>query len=427
MQKLNRVQKRTVAVNRWVEQLEQRRLLTAQLSFTDFSSTTGLAFNGYGSSPTTSNNQLVLTDGTGEARSVLSTTKVPTNTFTAHFTYQVSASSNQADGFAFVLDNGSSTDLGSEGQYFGYTNGTFGTNSVALAFDLYNNMQGGTYFGEGQGGTVINATTNATPLDLHNGDKYDFTVTYDGTNLTVSAVDEVNSALNFSNSTPINLASVLGGTTANVGFTGATGFETSNQNITAFDYTGVPAVVTPTGPTITAPASSNPTIVTSTKSHLTVGATTTTGGTLSYAWSIVRVPPGAPTPTLTPNNTTSPTTTAHYFKDGTYTFQVTVTDSSTGDTATSIEQVVVEQTATAVKLTPHKAQIVVNHTEQYTGVIDDQFGRALRTLPTLDYEVDTGDGSIDSLTGLYTAVDTRGHLVISVTGDDLTGTAGATR
>ena len=412
--------KKSQTIRQGVERLEDRRLLTAQISFANFSSTTGLQLNGYGSSATTSGNSLLLTDATGEARSALSTTKVPVNTFTAHFTYNAASNSNQADGFTFVIDNGSDTDLGGQGQYFGYSNGTFSGNSVALAFDLYNQGNGGTYFGSGTGGTQIGANTDASPMDLHNGDNYNFTVTYDGTNLTVTGVDATNSADSFTNTQAINLTSVLGGSTAFVGFTGATGFQTSTQTISAFDFTGTAA-----GPTVTTAASSNPTIVTGTKSHLTVGVTDSSSSSLTYAWTVAHKPPGAATPTFSTNNSSDPTTTAHYFKDGTYNFLVTATDGN-GASTSSLVQVVVQQTATSVRLMPHKAMIKVNTTKQFSGTINDQFGRALRTQPALLYAIATGPGSIDSTSGLYTASATKGHLVISLTGDDLTGTAGAT-
>jgi hypothetical protein len=402
-----------------VETLEARQLLSAaQLNFPNFASTAGLVTNGYGGGATTSGNALVLTDGMiTEERSVLSAAKVGIDTFTSHFSFQSNADPNSADGFTFVLDNGTNSDLGDGGSDLGYSAGTFGTNSVALAFNLYNNSSYGSTFGFASGGMRASSPVAPSSLDFHSGDTFDATVTYDGTTLSVSVVDTTTSQT-FSDSETINLPQVLGGNAAYVGFTAGTGSEDSDQEIKSFDFTGTAP------PTVTVAAASSPTTVTTTKGHLSVTAVSNTGGTLTYTWSILHTPPGAPTPTIKPNGSSSADpVTAHFFKDGTYRFRVTITDSNGGTTVSDVS-VVVQQTATTIKLKPHKASIVKGTTEQFKATVVDQFGHVFRTEPTITYAVTIGGGSIDSSTGLYTASGSIGHLVITATADELTGFAG---
>ena len=104
---------------RLMEKLEPRQLLSAaQIDYSTFTSTTGLVINGFTSAATT-HHALVLTDGgPAEARSIFYGAKVPIDTFTSHFSYQVYAGQpgvdglQEADGFTFVIDNGTTSDLG---------------------------------------------------------------------------------------------------------------------------------------------------------------------------------------------------------------------------------------------------------------------------------------------------------------------------
>jgi hypothetical protein len=411
-----------------LECLESRQLLSAaQINFANFASTTGFDFNGYSAAATTTNNTLQLTDGLlGEARSAIYGTKVPIATFTSHFSFKVAQGiqagqdgTAEADGIAFVIDNGSTTDLGQGGSNLGYGSGTFGAQSAAIGFNLYNNGGFGSTVGFASNGNNTANPQVPGSVDFHSGDTINATATYNGTTLALTLVDATTQQT-FSTSETINLPQVLGAQTAYVGFTAGTGSDDSIQTISEFDFTGSGAA-----PTITTVAASSPVTVPGTTSHLTVAASSNSGGTLSYAWSILHSPPGAATPTFTPNGTGSANaTTATYHKAGTYIFRVTVTDSNGGSTVSDV-LVVVQQTATAIKIEPHKVSIVKGSTRRYTGTVEDQFGRPLVTQPTITYAISTGGGTINATSGLYTATGLPGHLVVSAEGDNLTGVAGA--
>lgn len=133
----------------------------AQITFTDFSTPTGLQLNGNAAAP--------VTNGTGaqvlrltpnvqdQAGSAWFTTLQPVaGTFSTTFTFQLSGSTNTgfgpADGFAFVIQNSSATPatalaaLGPDGCSIGFGGnptcqgtGSGITNSVAVEFDTYAN------------------------------------------------------------------------------------------------------------------------------------------------------------------------------------------------------------------------------------------------------------------------------------------------
>jgi len=363
----------------------------------------------------------VLTDGNpSEARSVFYGTKVPIDTFTSHFTFTIGAGGQDADGFTFVIDNGTTSDVGAPGFDLAYAAGTFGAHSVALEFNSYNLGAFGSTFGFASGGNGPASTQDLSPIDLHSGDTVNATVTYDGTNLAIALVDTANS-LTFNTSEPINLATTLGGHSAYVGFTGATGNDDSTQVINSFDFAG-----TSIGPTINAPAASTPATATGTKTHLSVTATSNTGGTLTYNWSLLHVPSGAASPTFTANGTSgSNDTIAHYYKAGTYIFRVTITDSNGGLSVSDVA-VVVQQTATQIKMTPHKAQITQGKTKQFAAKVYDQFGHLFSAQPGITYAISSGSGSIGASSGLYDASGAVGHLVVEAEADGISGVAGAT-
>ena len=106
--------------------------------------------------------------------------------------------------------------------------------SIAIKFDLYSN------FGEGPDSTGL-YTEGASPtipaldmtnsgVDLHSGDIFNVHMAYDGTTLTMTITDTVTYAA-FSQSWQINIPSTIGGSTAYIGFTGASGGATAIQDI----------------------------------------------------------------------------------------------------------------------------------------------------------------------------------------------------
>ncbi|HEV3483127.1 MAG TPA: hypothetical protein VGR97_12455, partial [Candidatus Acidoferrales bacterium] len=97
----------------------------------------GLTLNG---GAAISGTRLRVTDGgTSEARSAFFNTQVNVTSFTNAFTFQ--DTSAKADGLCFVIEASGPTAVGGGGGSLGYagTTGPLSTQSLCVAFDLYNN------------------------------------------------------------------------------------------------------------------------------------------------------------------------------------------------------------------------------------------------------------------------------------------------
>ena len=117
--------------------------------------------------------------------------------------------------------------------------------SVAVKFDLWDNG------GEGTNSTGIytngvlptTPSTDLTPsgVDLHSAHVMKVHMTYDGTTLSWTITDTA-SGSSFSTSAPVNIPNIVGGPTAYVGFTGATGGATATQDILAWTFQSTPTI-----------------------------------------------------------------------------------------------------------------------------------------------------------------------------------------
>ena len=403
-----------------IEGLEARTFLsTAQPNFADFSSTDGLVSNGFGSNSIQNGSTLQLTGlSNHEARSVWWSKKVAIDSFTTHFSIVTDNSLVSADGLTFTIQNGSTSSLGSDGANLGYT----GINkSVALGFNIYNNSLYGSQFGFASNGQKPATNTNMSPADLHDGDTYNATVSYDGTTLTLNLVDASDSSKHFTASEQINIAQTIGSDNAIVGFTAATGAQFSPQAISSWTYRGsnYPTVVTPA-------TASSATVVGSKVGLSVLGGDSHGESTLKYNWSLVTMPKGAKRPTFTANGSnSSKQISAKFFKAGTYVFRCTITN-SLGLSSTSDVTVVVDQTLTSLRLIPHIRIVHPGDHLNFKGATYDQFGHTMPTQPTITYSIQTGSGTINPVTGHYVAGGSAVHLVIAATGDGLTGTVGGT-
>jgi hypothetical protein len=218
-------------------------------------SAAGMQLNGHAALNGT---QLQLTDITenAEVASAFWATPVNIQSFTNNFTFQLTDPT--ADGFTFTIQGVGPTAIGGPGDYLGY-GGTPGiASSVAVKFDLHSNA------GEGNNSTglYIDGATPTVPAitlagvgctaaapcpspatqpagvpNLHSGDIMQVQMTYNGTTLTMTITDTTTPANTFTTSWTINIPATVGGNTAYVGFTGATGGSTAIQDIITWTYT----------------------------------------------------------------------------------------------------------------------------------------------------------------------------------------------
>ena len=184
------------------------------------------------------NNVLTLTDNNNsEARSAFLNELVqPTNGFTATFTYQAGGN-KAADGVAFVLQNdprGASA-LGAAGGSLGYAGIT---NSAAVELNIFTGAAGGIGTDYAVNG-AIPTTTPVNPVSLGSGDAINVTLTYSAVAQTIvetltDPTASTTQTVTFSN---VNLQAGLAGSSAWMGFTGATGGLNASQTISNFTYT----------------------------------------------------------------------------------------------------------------------------------------------------------------------------------------------
>jgi Legume lectin domain/Chitobiase/beta-hexosaminidase C-terminal domain len=216
--------------------------------------------------------QLTDTARNGEVGTAWYAVPVNVQSFTTSFTLKLSNA--QANGMTFTLQNqppassdtsildvsGGPNALANYADGLGYSGGA-GTGAVnsgllssaAVIFDLYSgsgNMTGLYTNGAALSGSSIDMTSSG--LSLHSGNPLNVTLNYNGTNLSMTITDSSTKA-SFSKSWAINIPSTVGGNTAYVGFTGATGGLTAQQQITSWTYSTSSGQTTTTTPVPNAP------------------------------------------------------------------------------------------------------------------------------------------------------------------------------
>ena len=170
--------------------------------------------------PILTNNSVQLSAGLGSTdRAAFLTTKQNIAAFNIAFTYQDVTGAGGADGVTFCIQNQAVTAVGGAGGGLGYSGIT---PSFALALNIYSGQTRGIAFF--QNGTV---TTPFSPIlpNVGVGDNTNaiqVVVNYDGTTVKATLTDTVTGLSVVTNYT-VNLPSLLGASTAWVGFTGGDG------------------------------------------------------------------------------------------------------------------------------------------------------------------------------------------------------------
>jgi hypothetical protein len=182
-----------------------------------------------------------LTDALAQDRSLWSNQQVGVNSWSASFVYTDAAlaAGSNGNGFAFVLQNFGTTALGAGDAGLGYQNIP---TSFAVAFNVSSAYQVGYSFLTN--GVVTHTYLPTGAVNLASGLPVTVNLSYDGTTLTLTLTQGTST---FQTSTGIDLASVLGSSTAYVGFTAASGIQGSTQTVGQFRYTDLstnPARVT---------------------------------------------------------------------------------------------------------------------------------------------------------------------------------------
>ena len=182
---------------------------------------------------------LELTDGGGsEASSAFSNTLAYVAGFSTSFNFQITPGTNPtADGMTFTIQGVGTNALGQGGGGLGYAGID---NSVAIKFDLYDNAGEGIdstgIYTDGAYPDIPAIDLTGTGIDLHSGDVFNVAMNYDGSTLNVTITD-TNTLASASQSYSVNIPSIVGSTSAYVGFTGGTGGLTAVQNVQSWTFT----------------------------------------------------------------------------------------------------------------------------------------------------------------------------------------------
>jgi Chitobiase/beta-hexosaminidase C-terminal domain/Legume lectin domain/Bacterial lectin len=198
--------------------------------------------------------RLRLTDGgTSEKSSAWYSIPLNVQAFTQDFSFQLT--DPDADGITFTIQNTGATALGFGGAGLGYGATSPGGNpgirkSVAIKFDIYNNQGEGTnstgLYVDGASPTVPAVDMTGSGINLRSGDIFHVHMTYDGVNLSMTIID-VFTQRSFSTSWPIDIPGTVGGTSAYVGFTGASGGGTAIQEVLSWSFASPAAINYGTG------------------------------------------------------------------------------------------------------------------------------------------------------------------------------------
>jgi hypothetical protein len=187
--------------------------------------------------------------------------------------------------------------------------------------------------------------------------------------------------------------------------------------------TAIVTVASP-GPSLTTAAKTASSSVTGTTAALnSLGSDPAGESNLIYTWSTLGTPP-APV-TFSANGTNAAkNSTAKFAAAGTYTFQVTIQDSSHLNMTSNVT-VIVKQTFTTISISPANPALNTHATQQFGATAKDQFGAPMATPLIFKWSLVSGVGSINT-TGFYSAGGTAGKATIRATSGSISSTSAIT-
>jgi hypothetical protein len=190
-----------------------------------------------------------LTDDIRQAGTFFSTERVGIRGFTTTFEVRIHEGSDpRADGFTFIIQGVGPAALGLNGQGLGYQ-GIAKSVAVKFSYFKYGSDPSGNTTGLYLNGQVPSGGVNldGTGINLNSQSVKMVTLTYDGTNLVETIIDEQSGAM-FTHSYPVNIPATIGGDTAYVGFGGSTHELWSIEDILTWTYDEQEAGLPPRAP-----------------------------------------------------------------------------------------------------------------------------------------------------------------------------------
>ena len=212
------------------------------IRYQDFSSQGGLTLN----DAVAADGTIMLASSQRDRRgSFFTSAQYDVSNFSAVFQFQISSPGGisdgiaaGADGLAFVIQRTGATALGSFGSGIGYEGIA---NSIAVEFDTYRNNSpindpDSNHIGINAGGSVTSVATTGIGTAFDNGIVWTVWVDYNGSALEVRASQDGFRPSTATLAYNVNLTSVLGGSTAYLGFTAATASAYGNHEVLNFAF-----------------------------------------------------------------------------------------------------------------------------------------------------------------------------------------------
>ena len=374
---------------------------------------TSLSLNG--NATVTSGGLLQLTDGGYyEGGAAWYPAEMPIQTFITDFTFQLitPTSNSGADGITFTIQGLGAGALGSVGGGLGY--GGIPT-SVAVKFDTYNNVGEGIdstgLYTDGAGPGVPAIDLTPTGINLHSGDVMNALLVYDGTNLAMILTDTVTNA-SATEVFPIDIPGIVGSNTAYVGFTGATGADTSTQDVLSWTYASFKQQTVKVTATSAADTTASASAVITVMPPAAVSATPASavlygGQSQQFTANVTNTSNTTVTWMITPATGAGTISTSGLFTApaSVATQQtVTITATSTANSAAFTTMTVILVPNVTLSVTPPNATLYPGQSQQFTANVTNNMNTAVTwTLsPAPSTIITAGLGTI-STTGLYTA------------------------
>ena len=215
------------------------------IAFPDFSTTTGLTLN---AADLANNHILLAANQQNRSGSIFTSTQLDVSGFSAVFEFRISSPggtsdgiSAGADGIAFVLQRSGATALGGNGEALGYgqRGGTPAISpSVAVEFDTFKNTwdPSTNHLGINTGGNLTSVASVHVPDAFDNGTTWTAWVDYNGSVLEVRLSQNGVRPETATLAHTLDIVATLGGASAFIGFTGATGSAFGTHEILNFAY-----------------------------------------------------------------------------------------------------------------------------------------------------------------------------------------------
>ncbi len=186
-------------------------------------------------------------------------------------------------------------------------------------------------------------------------------------------------------------------------------------------------VVSGAAPWVVKPASAAPGMVTGRTAVLSVlGGDDGGASGLTYTWSALSGPAGAPLPTYSiDGSNAAQNTQVTFYKSGSYVLRATIED-PTGKMVSSDVTVTVKPTLTSIVITPSNPNVADGETEQFRATARDQFGASMWAQPSWTWKLTSGIGRLSS-SGLFTAPSSgSGTAIVQASSGTLTGSISVT-